>query len=86
MSWTPGYSEVEVRGAVENARSLAAALRRLGLRPVGGNYATLKKLIAFYRISTDHLDPHWAVREPFVRRTIPDQERARSQHEHREAA
>jgi transposase-like protein len=71
MSWTPGYSKVEVRGAVEQARSLAEALRRLGLRPVGGNYATLKKLIAFYGISTDHLDPNWAVREPFIRRTTP---------------
>jgi hypothetical protein len=53
---------------------LTAALRRLGLRPAGGNFRTLKKLIAFYSISTDHLDPNWVMRGPRPRRRIPLEE------------
>lgn len=44
----PRHTADEVRTAVENSPSLTAALRRLGLRPAGGNFRTLKKLIAFY--------------------------------------
>jgi hypothetical protein len=62
MPWTPRYTEAEVRDAVENAPSLASALRRLGLRPAGGNHRTLRKLIDRYGISIDHFDPNWALR------------------------
>jgi hypothetical protein len=48
MGWTPRYTEAEVREAVENSPSYTEALRRLGLRPAGGNHKSLKKLIAFY--------------------------------------
>jgi hypothetical protein len=60
--WLPTYSRDEVEDAVAQARSLSGALRRLGLRPVGGNYKTLHKLIDHYGVSTDHLDPSWARR------------------------
>jgi hypothetical protein len=43
---------------------LTAALRKLGLRPAGGNHRTLHKLIARYGISTDHFDPNWTRRGP----------------------
>ncbi|HET8980345.1 MAG TPA: hypothetical protein VFN87_19495 [Solirubrobacteraceae bacterium] len=59
---------------MENTRTAAAALRRLGLRPVGGNYRTLKKLIAFYAISTDHFDPYGAVSRPRLHKRIPLEE------------
>jgi hypothetical protein len=59
MQWRPAYTEAEVRDAVDNAASLSGALRRMGLRPVGGNFGTLKRLIAHYGISTDHFDPNW---------------------------
>jgi hypothetical protein len=58
----PRYSEQQVRDAVASARSLAEALRALGLRPAGGNHRTLHRLIAHYDISVDHLDPKWALR------------------------
>jgi hypothetical protein len=71
MEYRPGYTEAEVRDAVENSRSVAAALRRLGLRSAGGNYRTLKKLIAFYGLSTEHFDPYWRLNGPKMHRRIP---------------
>jgi hypothetical protein len=43
----------------------------MGLRTGGGNYLTLKKLIAFYGISTDHFDPYWALNGPQMHVRIP---------------
>jgi hypothetical protein len=40
---------------------MAEALRSPGLRPAGGNHATLKKLIERYRLSIEHFDPYWAL-------------------------
>lgn len=60
MARTPRYTEAEVREAVANARSIAEALRLLGLVPAGGNHLTLKKLIARYGLSIKHFDPYWA--------------------------
>ena len=63
MAWEPRYSRRQVQDAVAGSRSLSQALRRLGLRPAGGNHVTLRKLIAHYNISTAHFDPNWANRE-----------------------
>jgi len=71
MVWQPKLNEAEVREAVERSVSKSAALRLLGLRPVGSNFRTLRKLIAYYGISTDHFDPNWVLRGPQVRRQIP---------------
>jgi predicted RNA-binding Zn-ribbon protein involved in translation (DUF1610 family) len=71
MGWVPRYTEVQVRQAVENSPSYAEALRRLGLRAAGGNHRSLKKLIAFYNVSTDHFDPNWVLRGSRTRKTIP---------------
>jgi hypothetical protein len=57
MTWTPRYTEVQVREAVEGARSTAEALRRLGLRAAGGNFRSLAKLTRHYGISTEHFEP-----------------------------
>jgi hypothetical protein len=38
---------------------------------VGGNYQTLKKLIAFYGISTDHFNPYAALNGPRLHSRIP---------------
>jgi hypothetical protein len=56
------YTDLEVTAAVAGSRSLAEALRKLGLRPAGGNHATLKRLIARLELSTDHFDRDWAQR------------------------
>jgi hypothetical protein len=42
--------------------SITGATRRLGLRPAGGNFATMRKLIARLEISTNHFDPNWTRR------------------------
>ena len=52
------HTEEQVRIAVQGARSIAETLRRLGLRPAGGNHKTLKQLIVRYGISTEHFDPY----------------------------
>lgn len=62
MPRTPRYTERDVREAVATSPSLTAALRKLGLRPAGGNHETLHKLIARYRIPTDHFDRNWTRR------------------------
>ena len=56
------HTEAEVRAAVEGARSYTEALRRMGLRAAGGNFGTLRRLVADYGISTDHMDPSWSTR------------------------
>jgi hypothetical protein len=62
MGWTSTYTEEEVRAAVESARSLSEALQALGLRAAGGNFATIKRQIERFGISTAHMDPEWRKR------------------------
>jgi ferredoxin len=56
------YTEQDVRDAVASSRSLAEALRKLGIRAAGGNHRTIRRLIERFQISTDHMDPNWANR------------------------
>ena len=65
----PRYSEEEARAAVAAARSHFDAMVRLGVRPAGGNHATLKKYLALWGISTDHFD--WGGARPPRREAIP---------------
>jgi hypothetical protein len=65
------YTEQDVRTAVAESPSLTAALRRLGLRPAGGNHRTLRKLIERYEISTDHFNKNWVLRGPRPRTATP---------------
>jgi hypothetical protein len=74
MPRRPRYTESDVRVAVAESPSLTAALRRLGLRPAGGNHLTLRKLIERYGIPTDHFNPNWVLRGPRPRTAIPLQE------------
>lgn len=53
------YTDAQVREAVANSYCLTDALRRLKLRPAGGNHTTLKKLIDRLSIPTGHFDPNW---------------------------
>lgn len=54
----PKYGESEARSAVAASRSYSEVLRRLGLRPAGGNHALLRKYVDdVWRIPTDHFDP-----------------------------
>jgi hypothetical protein len=64
VPWKVGYTEAELRAAVAQSTSLTDTLRRLGLRPAGGNHQTLRKYIELAGISTDHFDPYAACRGP----------------------
>lgn len=71
MGWSPRYTEVEVREAVANARSIADALRHLGLGTAGGNRRSFKRWAAFYGVSLEHFDPRWANRRGLREDAIP---------------
>jgi HNH endonuclease len=65
----PRYTEQEARVAVAASRSYTEALRALGMRPAGGNHATLRRYVEeVWRIPHDHFDPHAATREMLARR------------------
>ncbi len=49
-----GYTLSDVRKAVAENKSIAGVLRQLGLRPIGGNYRTIKRLIVDNQISISH--------------------------------
>ena len=49
-----GYSIDDVRQAVIDNKSVAGVLRQLGLRPIGGNYRTINRIIADHKIDTSH--------------------------------
>jgi hypothetical protein len=59
----PRYTEEDAREAVAASHSYSEALRRLGLRPAGGNHALFKQWVQRWRIPTDHFDPYQASRE-----------------------
>ncbi|MBR0109289.1 MAG: HNH endonuclease [Bacteroidales bacterium] len=48
------YTESDVRVSVANSKSIAEVLRKLGLRPIGGNYKTIHHLIKLYELDTSH--------------------------------
>jgi transposase-like protein len=48
------HSREAIRDAVAASTSATEALRRLGLRPAGGNFATLKRYVEHFGISTAH--------------------------------
>lgn len=54
----PRYSEEEARAAVAASISYAEALRRLGMRPAGGNHRTLRRYVEeVWRVPNGHFDP-----------------------------
>jgi len=58
------YTRSEAKEAVRASYSYAEALRRLGLRPAGGNHALFRRYVdEVWRIPTDHFDPYRGSRE-----------------------
>lgn len=54
----PRYTEDEARATVADSLSYAEALRKLGMRPAGGNHRLFKKWVnEIWQIPTDHFDP-----------------------------
>lgn len=67
----PRYSEQEARTAIAASSSYAETLRRLGMRPAGGNHRTLCGYVQeIWRIPTDHFDPDQARNEALGRGQI----------------
>lgn len=52
----PRYGEQEAREAVATSLSFSEALRKLGMRPAGGNHRLFKEWVEKWEISTDHFD------------------------------
>jgi len=51
------FTESQLREAVAASMSFAETLRRIGLRPAGGNFATVKKYAVRWQIPFDHFGP-----------------------------
>lgn len=49
------YTNEDVINFSKEATSIADLLKKLGLKPRGGNYSNIKKIIQFLKIET----PHW---------------------------
>jgi hypothetical protein len=62
------FTEEELRAAVAASYSWAETLRYLRYRSHGGNWRTLKKYVALWKIDTSHFDPHKTSREGHARR------------------
>ena len=66
------FTEEELRQAAERSLSITDVIRHLGMRPAGGNHATIRKYLAMWDVSTSHFDPRAANRAALRRfRTAP---------------
>jgi hypothetical protein len=64
----PRYSEAQARAAIAASTSYSEALRRLGMRPAGGNHRTIRRYAEeVWRIPVDHFDAGLARRRPLRR-------------------
>jgi hypothetical protein len=70
----PRYSEAELRAAIEASVSIAEVLRRLYMRPAGGNHRTIQRHAAMWGISMDHFDPYAALRSAPLKTPTPWEE------------
>ena len=70
------YTVEDVKQAVKDNKSIAGVLRQLGLRPVGGNYRTVKRLIAENGMDFSHFTGQgWNVGLAFrPKQTLTDQD------------
>ena len=67
--------EEEAREAIAASRSYPEALRRLGMRPAGGNHTTIRKYAeCIWRIPIDHFDTAAARARSLRREPIPLEE------------
>ena len=67
----PGFTKQQLHEAVAASLTYTDALRRLGMRPAGGNYGTLKKYIRLWSVSVTHFDPNASRRRASTRRARP---------------
>jgi hypothetical protein len=65
------FTESELRSAIASSRSYSEALRKVHLRPAGGNHRTIKKYAALWGICTAHFDQDAIRRESLYRPPAP---------------
>jgi hypothetical protein len=65
------FTEAGLREVVASSRSCSEVLRKLGLRPAGGNHKTIYKYLARWEISTAHFDQDAIRREVLYRPPKP---------------
>ena len=70
------YTIEDVKAAVIDNKSIAGVLRQLSLRPIGGNYRTINRLIAKHNIDISHFTGQgWNIGLGFKpNKAIPDSE------------
>ncbi|MEA2210364.1 MAG: hypothetical protein QOF83_312, partial [Solirubrobacteraceae bacterium] len=71
-TFVPRYDEIEAREAVAASSSYAEALRKLGLRPYGGNHRLFRRWVdEVWQIPTEHFEPGRAQRLGLKHRVTP---------------
>lgn len=68
------YTEQDLRIAVENSLSISEVCRKVGIRPVGGNYKTIKNKLKEFNIDYSHFTGQgWNVGDRYkqIKITIP---------------
>src|SRR4051794_10739136 len=66
------YTEAQARAAISASTTYTEALRRLGMRPAGGNHRTIRRYAEeVWRIPVDHFDPDGARRRRLRRDPVP---------------
>jgi hypothetical protein len=69
--FVPRYTEEEARAAIQSSLSYAEALRKVGLRPAGGNHRLFRHYVDdIWQIPTDHFDPTRASMQGLARARI----------------
>jgi hypothetical protein len=71
MTTGPAFTRERLKDAVAASFSYSEVLRRLQMRPAGGNHATVRKYAALWGIPTDHFNPSVARCASNRRRAIP---------------
>ena len=62
-----GYTIDDVKQAVADNKSVAGVLQQLGLKPIGGNYRTIKRLIIDNGMDSSHFTGQgWNVGLAFI--------------------
>lgn len=71
----PRYTQEQAQEAVGSSHSYSEAMRKLGLRPAGGNHKLLRHWVDdVWRIPTDHFDPYVAQRKGIRPTAVPLEE------------
>jgi hypothetical protein len=71
VPWPAPFSEEDLRAAIVQSITWAAALRTLGYEVKGANYRTLQRWARIWGIPTDHFDPSAARRSANAARVKP---------------